>query len=503
MPKTVTIAEKSAVAKEIANFLVRRHGGRLVVEEGGYRLPNGDFVTFTNGHLIELMPMDAYLDAEQLQQDPLDYLPLFPPVHKRVPRAGRKSDGTPLMSDKGPLPDPLYKVIEREIRDADIIINAGDIAREGQLVMDALFKHLGIDPKSPKILRAVLVDMHPTALEQAFARLMPNGDARWQHSGAAAKARQEADWELGINASRAYQSLLGDPGVAVGRLKGVIMWMVAQRERLIAAFQPTRFYTPVITLDDGTELHWKARPGAESTPGFDDQGRIVSEDLAKAIVDKINAGLAGRYTKAGTRRIRRAAPLPFTKTTLEVDACRKLGIPMEEVTEAMTNLYLKHKLISYIGTDCPYIPETMLLDARNIMAGLSPMFGKAMRGANASARPDSVDDSKIGQNEHHAIVPLGVLPASSRDLTEAEREVFGMISNRFAAQFYPDFEFDATSVEVMFGDDVFVAQSTQVVAYGWTNVDTQAPDMAIEDDERAPELAPVEQECPAEEELPS
>jgi DNA topoisomerase-3 len=503
MPKTVTIAEKSAVAKEIANFLVRRHGGRLVVEEGGYRLPNGDFVSFTNGHLIELMPMDAYLDGAQLEQDPLAYLPVLPAEHKRVPRAGRKSDGTPLMSDKGPVPDPLYKIIEREVRTADVIINAGDIGREGQLVMDALFMHLGIDPASPKILRAVLVDMHPTALEQAFARLLPNGDARWQNSGAAAKARQEADWELGINASRAYQSLLGDSSVAVGRLKGVVMWMVAQRERLLAAFKPVRYYMPVITLDDGTELHWKARPGAENMPGFDDKGRIVSEDLAKAIVDKINAGLAGRYAKAGTRRVRRAAPLPFTKTTLEVDACRKLGIPMEEVTQAMTNLYLKHKLISYIGTDCPYIPETMLLDARNIMAGLSPMFGKAMRGANASSRPDSVDDSKIGQNEHHAIVPLGVLPTSSRDLSEAEREVFEMISNRFAAQFYPEFEFDATSVEVMFGDDVFGAQSTQVVAYGWTNVETQAPDMTIDDEEQMQHEAPAEFECPTEEEQPS
>jgi DNA topoisomerase III len=500
MPKTVIIAEKTAVAKEIASFLVRRHGGRLQVEEGGYRLPNGDFVTYTNGHMIELMPMDAYLTPAQLDQDPMEYLPVFPGPHKRVPRAGRKSDGTLLASDLGPIPDPLFKVIEREVRAADVIVNAGDIGREGQLVMDALFIHLGLDPCSPKILRAILVDMHESALARAFDNLMPNGDVRWQNSGAASKARQEADWELGINASRAYQSLLGDRSVAVGRLKGVILWMVAQRERVIAKFHPVKYYTPVITLDDGTELRWKARPGAENTPGFDGEGRIISEEVAKAIVDKINAGLAGRYTKAGSRRIRRAAPLPFTKTTLEVDACRKLGIPMEDVTEAMTNLYLKHKLISYIGTDCPYIPETMLKDARNIMAGLSPMFGKTMRGANASMHPDSIDDSKIGQNEHHAIVPLGVLPATSKDLTDAERAVFEMISNRFAAQFYPDFEFDATSVEVAFGDDLFGAQSTQVVSNGWTNADTRSPDMTMDEDSSVSDLAPAEDEHPDQEE---
>jgi DNA topoisomerase III len=500
MPKTVTIAEKSAVAKEIANFLVRRHGGRLQVEEGGYRLPNGDFVGYTNGHLIELMSMDTYLAPEQRKQDPLEYLPVFPAPHKRIPRTGRKFDGTILMSDTGPAPDPLYKIIARELQSADTIVNAGDIGREGQLVMDELFTHLGLDPRSPKILRAVLVDMHPTALAKVFDNLMPNADPRWHNSGAASRARQEADWELGLNASRAYQSLLGDPGVAVGRLKGVIMWMVAQRERLIAGFKPVKYYTPVITLDDGTELHWKVRPGAENTPGFDSQGKIISEELAKAIVDKINAGLAGRYTRAAKRRIRRAAPLPFTKTTLEVAACRKLGIPMEEITEAMTNLYLKHKLISYIGTDCPYIPETMLQDARSIMAGLSPMFGKVMRGANASSRPASVDDAKIGQNEHHAIVPLGILPASGRDLSLAEREVFEMISNRFAAQFYPDFEFDTSSVEVAFGDDVFAAHSTQIVSYGWTTADPQAPDMEPEEEPAPLEPTLMEEEHPVEEE---
>jgi DNA topoisomerase-3 len=183
--------------------------------------------------------------------------------------------------------------------------------------------------------------------------------------------------------------------------------------------------------------------------------------------------------------------MPFTKTTLEMDASQRLSIPMEDVTEAMHNLYLKHRLISYIGTDCPYIPETMLLEARGIMAGLSPMFGKVMRGANAGAHPASVDDAKIGENEHHAIVPLGTLPASGRDLSSAEREVFEMVTHRFAAQFYPDFEYDVTTVEAAFGDDVFVADSTQVVRYGWTEADSQVPEMDVGDDD-VPAPAPVE-----------
>jgi DNA topoisomerase-3 len=489
----VILAEKAAVAKEIASFLAQQQGGRSRREDCGYRLPNGDFVGYTNGHLIDMASIDEYLRPEHIWADPFEYLPVMPLTHKRAPRTCRDEDGSVMTSAGLPVPDPLFAAIQREVQDADVIINAGDKGREGQLVMDELFRELGIDPTATNVLRAAVTDMHPSALEKAFGQLTPNGLPRWQRSGEAARARQEGDWLVGFNGSRAYQSLLHDKSVAVGRLKGPILWMAAKREREISQFVPTHFYTPIITLQDGTELRWKARPGAESRDGVDEQGRIISEGLARSIVDKINGGLEGRYQKAAVRRKRKAPPMPFTKTTLEMEASQRLGIPMEDVTEAMHNLYLKHRLISYIGTDCPYIPETMLLEARGIMAGLSPMFGKVMRGANAGARPHSIDDAKIGENEHHAIVPLGTLPASGRDLTSAEREVFEMITHRFAAQFYPDFEYDVTTVEIAFGDDVFVADSTQVVRYGWTEADPQQPEMDVEDDDLQ-EVAPAEAE---------
>lgn len=491
MPRTVILAEKAAVAKEIASFLARQQGGRSRREDCGYRLPNGDFVGYTNGHLIDMAPIDEYVGAEHTWSDPLDYLPVMPTAHKRGPRPCRTADGSIAVRDGAAVPDPLFLAIQREVRTADIIVNAGDKGREGQLVMDELFRELGIDPAASHILRAAVTDMHPSALEKAFSQLTPNGLPRWQLSGEAARARQEGDWLVGFNGSRAYQSLLHDKAVAVGRLKGPILWLAAERERKRAEFIPTHFYTPIITLQDGTELRWKARPGAENTEGIDAQGRITSEALARSIVDRINGGLEGRYQKAAVRRKRKAPPMPFTKTTLEMEASQRLGIPMEDVTEAMHNLYLKHRLISYIGTDCPYIPETMLLEARGIMAGLSPMFGKVMRGANAGAHPASVDDAKIGENEHHAIVPLGTLPASGRDLSSAEREVFEMVTHRFAAQFYPDFEYDVTTVEAAFGDDVFVADSTQVVRYGWTEADSQVPEMDVGDDD-VPAPAPAE-----------
>lgn len=482
MPRTVILVEKGAVAKEVASFLAKQQGGRAKREDCGYRLPNGDFVGYTNGHLVEMAPIDHYLTPEHDWVDPLEYLPVLPPVHMRMPRPRRNEDGSMMMRDGAAVPDSLFVAIERELRIADIIINAGDKGREGQLVMDELFRVLSIDPSGANVLRAAVADMHPSALEKAFGNLTPNALPRWQFSGEAARARQEGDWLLGFNGSRAYQSLLGEKSVAVGRLKGPILWLVKKREDEISAFEPIDFFTPVITLQDGTELRWKARQGATASEGFDAEGRITRESVARSIVERINGGLEGRYNKAAVRRKRKAPPMPYTKTTLEMDACQRLGIPMEDVTEAMHNLYLKHRLISYIGTDCPYIPETMLLEARGIMAGLSPMFGKIMRGANASTRPYSVDDGKIGENEHHAIVPLGTLPVSGRELNSTEREVFEMITNRFAAQFYPDFEYDVTTVEAVFGNDLFASESTQVVRYGWTETEPGPPEMDVDDE---------------------
>ena len=126
MPRTVILVEKGAVAKEVASFLAKQQGGRAKREDCGYRLPNGDFVGYTNGHLVEMAPIDHYLTPEHDWVDPLEYLPVLPPVHMRMPRPRRNEDGSMMMRDGAAVPDSLFVAIERELRIADIIINAGD-----------------------------------------------------------------------------------------------------------------------------------------------------------------------------------------------------------------------------------------------------------------------------------------------------------------------------------------------------------------------------------------
>lgn len=463
-PFTVTIAEKPSVAKDLAAYMAQQQGGRSTYEQGmGYRLPNGDIVTYTVGHLIEMEMPCAYLTPEQDKADPLTYLPLLPEKFKFRPRSKRsEKDGSIVTKDGKPVPDPLFAVVQKLLKKADFIINAGDQGREGQLIMDELFEYVGIDPTSPHIRRIDPVDLNPKGIAEAFARISANADWRWQGSGLAGRCRQEADFKVGINASRAYWSLTGDRRVALGRIKTVVLNMVYMRCLEIEQFKPVQYFVPVVTLDDGTDMRWKCREGAEGTPGFDMNGRLVSKEIADAMVARINAGLQGKILNVTSKDINVKPPKPFSLASLQSEASKKLGETVDSITKAAQSLYEKHKMITYVGVECQYLPESMLKEARNIMADLSPMFNKVMSGANSAMTPKSFNDAKL--DEHHAIAPTGTLGSN---LTDTEKGVFEMVARRFAAQFYPDYSYRSLGIDAEFGQDQFEAKAQKTLRMGW------------------------------------
>lgn len=486
-PFTFIIAEKPSVARDIGNWLAQQQkpGGKIESDKaGGYWLPNGDFISYTVGHLVEMEMPDAYLTPEQNKADPLTYLPLLPAEYKYHPRFKRKEDGSVAMRDGKPVIDPLFHTVEKMIKKADIIINAGDMGREGQLIMDEVFVLCGVDPASPHIKRVAILDMNPKGIAEGFAKIGLNAEPKWINKGMAGRCRQEADWGVGMNASRAYWSVTGSKYVALGRVKTPVLNLVDERCRAIESFKPLDYYVPIITLKDGLEMRWKCRPGAEGTPGFDQEGRIISKLVADKIVADINAGLQGTVTRAKSENRSKAPPKPFSLATLQSEASKRLGVPIEDVTKAAQTLYEKHKMITYVGTECQYLPESMLKEARSIMANLSPMFRKVMEGANANMKPASFSDKKIAElnEEHHAIAPTGVLNNSA--LSEVEKGVFEMISRRFAAQFYPDYEYKSFGLDMDFSNDQFAATGQETTRVGWKEaeglVDVDGEDSGVE-----------------------
>lgn len=474
MGYTVIIAEKPSVAKDIAWVLAKQQGGRATWDGvAGYRMPNNDWVTYTGGHALELAVPEVYLECNTHAVNAFDYLPVLPEQFVRLPR----KLPPPAWSNVGE-EDPQFGFITKELVIADRIINACDKGREGQLIFDTVLIACGIDPTAGHIWRASIVDqINPQAIAEGFRTITPNGQANWQNARMSAQCRQEADWLFGMNLSRAYQALLEHKNIAMGRVKNVVLAIIAGRQKAIDSFIPVARFRPVVTMADGSEMTWRGRIGCEGKNGFDHEGNIINRAICQSIVDRINSGLQGRVIRAVSHRASKPPPLPFNKATLEIEGSLRFGARLNEISEAAQKLYDK-KLISYVRTDCQYMPESVLQGAREIIADLSPAYRALMSGANSARHPSSVSDKMIADNEHHGIMPTGNLPP--KDLTELERGVMDMVAHRFAIQFYPNYECQVNGFDAVFGDDVFSSTREVVpIHFGWTSAYQPAPNDEI------------------------
>ncbi len=221
-----------------------------------------------------------------------------------------------------------------------------------------------------------------------------------------------------------------------------------------------------IKLSDGTELEWRSRKSDVREPGFDDDGRIIDPEVAKAIVDAINRGLQGNITEASSKEEKEAPPLPYSLSAIQSEMSKRHGLPVSETTAACQALYEK-KMQSYIGTDCRYLPESMHAAAGEILAKLRGAgFRNAVESSNPSLHYKCWNDDKV--SAHHAIIPTGERGSFSN---EAERLVYNAVSSRYIAQFHPESRSLVTRLAAQFGRDSFSASKSEVISLGWKAVD--------------------------------
>ena len=491
MAQTVWIAEKPSAAKDLAAGLCRAWGLKSQANKDGYiELSNGDVILPLAGHLLETARPGEYLsekDAEAERAMRFDeyrrFLPILPPKLKKHPRreapaAPAKGKGKAAARKPGAIVRP-YKTAESVLKRAKRIVNAGDIDREGQLIVDELLEHLGIDPYGPNVQRFGMASNLPDDIAAAVkARLDLNGDEKWRRACEAAATRQYLDWAWGINLSMVGQANHRNPRISAGRVQTPVLALVDERCREIENFRPTDYFVPVIVLQDGTVMRWKARPGSEGQPGFDRQGRIVSEQLAQEIVERIKRGLPGEVTKAQVTQHAEKPPLGYSLSALQAAASKELGVTLEQAGEAAKNLYQTHKAISYIGTDCKYLPESMHAEAPRLLQALCAVSEKAAKGADTSLKSPIFNDAKL--DEHYAIVPTGNIP---KGLGEVEQGVYMMVVRRFIAQFYPDYVYRRHRLEARFDQDEFAASQRQDMRLGWREVDGQTVALPKDEDE--------------------
>jgi DNA topoisomerase-3 len=474
------IAEKPSLARAIADVLPHAQRRDNFIECGD------DLVAWCAGHILELANADAY-DPE-FKQWRLEHLPI-------TPREWKLAVKTP----------ELLKTIKSLLPHVDVVINAGDPDREGQLLVDEVLDHLRY--RGP-VQRILINDLNPSAVRKALSALQPNTNFR--HLYEAALGRQRADWLFGINMTRLYTVLGRDAGyqggtLSVGRVQTPLLGLIVRRDLEIEQFVAKPYFSIVAEFAGAAqpfEATW--RPGPAADDALDADGRLVNPTFAAA-VERKTTGQRGSVSKASREKKADAPPLPYSLADLQIDAGRKLGLNPKTILEICQALYEEHRLTTYPRSDCSYLPEGHLSQTGDVVraiAGVHPQLAAAAAAANLSLRSRAWNDAKV--TAHHAIIPTP-RSSASKPLSAHERNVYDLIARRYLAQFFPAFEYHQLEAELVVAGERFVAKGRQPIASGWRrlyessaekeDLAAKDPDAAAADDDVDPHslIPPLEQ----------
>ena len=446
------IAEKPSLARAIADVLPKPH----TRGDGFIRCGENDYVTWCVGHLLEQAEPDAYNPI--FKQWRLDHLPIVPEKWQLIPRKEVAKQ---------------LKTVEKLIHQADILINAGDPDREGQLLVDEVFSYANLAAdKRDQIQRCLISDLNPSAVEKAVKKLQPNRDFIPLATSALARAR--ADWLYGINMTRAYTirgRQAGYNGVlSVGRVQTPVLGLIVRRDLEIENFQPKDFFevlAHIKTAENSTALSFTAlwQPSKACEDYQDDDGRVLSRGLAENVVKRIT-GQPAEVSAYEDKREKETAPLPYSLSALQIDAAKRFGMSAQDVLDTCQSLYEKHKLITYPRSDCRYLPNEHFADREKVLAAIqvhSNQYQQLPSAVNIEQKNRCWNDKKV--EAHHAIIPTAKNRPASLSLWE--QNVYNLIARQYLMQFCPDAEYRKSKISLTIAGGIFVAQARNLQTAGW------------------------------------
>ena len=421
MPCTLIVAEKPSVARDIARVLgcKQRAEGCL----GSGRLPSGEecSVTWAIGHLVSLMEPEE-LDPRYKKWNAAD-LPILPAEMKLKVLPKTKAQFTVIRS----------LLHSRDVAD---VVCATDAGREGELIFRYIYDMAGC---AKPVRRLWISSMTDEAIREGFAKLKPASeyDALYQ----SARCRSQADWLVGMNASRAFTLRYGAL-LSIGRVQTPTLEMLVRRRAEIEAFEAKPYWLVQAGFGDYTGLWFDQSKEAENAR---DAQRIPDEATAQAVAGRVR-GRPGRVERATREEKRDLPPQLFDLTSLQREANQKLGFTAQRTLLVAQSLYEKHKLITYPRTDSRHLPKDMLDKTRQALAALgepyAPWTGPLLAGK--LPMPSRVfDDAKV--SDHHAILPTPKR-ADAGALPPDERRLYELIARRAVAAFLPPCTYDAVRV---------------------------------------------------------
>ncbi|MFY0741364.1 DNA topoisomerase III [Solibacillus silvestris] len=433
MVKSLVLAEKPSVARDIANVLKCHKKGNGFLEGDKY------IVTWALGHLVTLADPESY-DEKYKKWDLAD-LPMLPERLKLT---------TIKQTSK------QYNAVKSQLTRNDVneIIIATDAGREGELVARWIIERAKVNKPVKRLWISSVTDK---AIKEGFANLKP-GKA-YENLYYAAVARSEADWYIGLNASRALSTKF-NAQLNTGRVQTPVVAMVAAREDEIKNFKSQTYYG-IEAQTKELKLTWQDQNG--NARSFD------KEKIDKIVhtLDKQNAKVIDIERKPK----KTFSPGLYDLTELQRDANKLFGYSAKETLNIMQKLYESHKVLTYPRTDSRYLSSDIVSTLPERLKACS--VGEYRTLANKvltkpiKASKSFVDDSKV--SDHHAIIPTEEY-VNFANFNDKERKIYDLVVKRFLAVLFPAHEYEQLTVQAEIGKEKFIARGKTVISAGWKEV---------------------------------
>ena len=430
MPKKLIVAEKPSVARDIARVMGVKGRGE------GFLFSEDFIVTWAIGHLVSLCePGEA--DARWVKWNMAD-LPMLP-------------ESIPLKVL--PKTRSQFATIKKLMQDKEVasLICATDSAREGELIFRYIYRMAGCQKPVERLWISSMTD---AAIRQGFEELRPA--SHYDSLYESARCRSEADWLVGMNASRAF-SLVYNAHLSVGRVQTPTLNLIVKRDREIERFVPQDYWEIRANFGDYEGL-W-LDPETRETRCLDE---AKAQEIRKAV-----AGQTGRVTESTVEHKRVPPPQLYDLTSLQREANRRLGFSADKTLKLAQALYETHKLVTYPRTDSRYLPDDMKPKIASTLKRLPPPYADFVDAPemNLNMRwKRFYDNSKI--SDHHAIVPTEK-KANLDSLSPDEVKLYDMIVRRLIAAHYPFYEYDAAKVITQVGEHSFKSTGAMPSVEGW------------------------------------
>lgn len=436
MGKTLVIAEKPSVARDIAKTL------GVSGKNEGYLTGENYVVSWAIGHLVTLAEPEAY-DVKYKKWN-FETLPILPDSMKL--EAIKKTRSQLKV---------LHKLMHS--REIDEIICATDSGREGELIFRYIYE---ITQCRKPFRRLWISSMTETAIREGFAHLQDGSHYDLLYHSA--RCRAEADWLVGMNASRAYTIRYGAL-LSIGRVQTPTLALIVEKQKEIDAFVPQDYFEVQADFEQYTGFWIDEK---ENT-------RLDLREKAEQIAARVKGqrGIVSQIVKEEKRQL---PPLLYDLTELQRECNRKFGFSAKKTLDIAQSLYEKRKMITYPRTDSRYLSDDMVGKIKQTLGRLKdvPVFSSYAAEVLAKEKlPLSkriIDNSKV--TDHHAIIPTDTRLRTDH-LTPEENKVFSLVAARFLAVFYPAYVYESTKVYTKVGLDTFLSKGKTVLQEGWQAVE--------------------------------